>query len=254
METILYVSCGLTAGLLGGYLGLGGGIVMVPFLTVAAGIDFKTAVPVSVTAIVVNSLSSSNEYLKKGMVDIELVILLSIFMVMGNIAGSNLAQIVPEEYSRILFTVLLLYTAVSLFKGKSASEKLDYADHRTRYILIFTVIAFFTGVLAGLLGVGGGVILVPMMYLVIGLPLSTARGTSSLMIGCSAAGSAAVYFLNDQIDFQILAPVIAGIVVGGKIGGLLGTVAKPVVVKVMFFASMLYLAFKLSYDPLMRLF
>ena len=73
-EFFLYILCGLTAGLLGGYLGLGGGIVMVPFLTVIAGVDIKTAVPVSVTAIVVNSFSASNEYLKKGMVDMELVV------------------------------------------------------------------------------------------------------------------------------------------------------------------------------------
>ena len=92
------------------------------------------------------------------------------------------------------------------------------------------------------------------LYLIIGLPLTTARGTSALMIGFSAAASSAVYFLNDQVDFQIVAPVIAGIVVGGKIGGLLGTIAKPLVVKIIFFIVMLYLAFRLSHEPIMRLF
>ena len=65
----IYMLCGLTAGLLGGYLGLGGGIIMVPFLTIAAGLDIKVAVPVSVTATVVTSIASSNEYLKKGMTE-----------------------------------------------------------------------------------------------------------------------------------------------------------------------------------------
>ncbi|MDF1544218.1 MAG: sulfite exporter TauE/SafE family protein [bacterium] len=254
MEVLLYLSCGLSAGLLGGYLGLGGGIVMVPFLTVLAGVDFKAAVPVSATAIVVNSLSSSNEYVKKGMADMELVILLSVFMVMGNITGSNLSQVVPADFSRILFTVLLIYTAFSFLKGRKPTEKLSFEDHRTRYFMVCTVIAFITGVLAGLLGVGGGVILVPTLYLIVGLPLTTARGTSALMIGFSAAASATVYFLNNQVNLQIVAPVIAGIVVGGKIGGRFGTVAKPLVVKVLFFIVMLYLAFRLSSESIMRLF
>ncbi|UCD64867.1 MAG: TSUP family transporter, partial [Candidatus Zixiibacteriota bacterium] len=82
-DQLLYVLCGLSAGLLGGYLGLGGGVVMVPFLTVLVGIDIKQAAPISITAIVVNSFTASNEYLKRGMVDMELVIVLAVFMVLG---------------------------------------------------------------------------------------------------------------------------------------------------------------------------
>ncbi len=252
-ELLLYLLCGLCAGILAGYLGLGGGIVMVPFLTIAAGLDFKTAVPVSVTAIVVNSVAASNEYLKKNMVDFELVIILSIFMVMGTITGSNLSQVIPTEVVRIMFTVILIYTALSLLKNKKNEQKLTFSDNRTKMFFICFVLAFFTGILSGLLGIGGGVILVPAIYLVIGLPLTTARGTSSLMIGFSAAAASIVYFLNDQIDFSIAVPVIAGIILGGKLGAFLGTIAKPVVVKVIFVLLMLYLAAKLGYEPLMEL-
>jgi uncharacterized membrane protein YfcA len=252
-DLAVYILCGLSAGLLGGYLGLGGGIVMVPFLTVIAGLDFKVAVPVSVTAIVFNSFASSNEYLKRGMVDLELVIILAIFMVMGNITGSNLSQVVPAEFSRLVFTVLLVYTAFSLLKGRKTTERLAFSDNRRKFFTICVFLAFFTGIMAGLLGVGGGVILVPVLYLMIGLPLTTARGTSALMIGFSAAASSTVYFLNDSINFSVVAPVILGIIIGGKLGGFLGTLAKPVVVKVMFFIVMLYLAFRLGYDPLMEL-
>jgi len=246
----MYVLCGLSAGLLGGYLGLGGGIVMVPFLTIVAGVDIKTAVPVSVTAIVVNSFSASNEYLKKGMVDLELAVILAIFMVLGNITGSNLSLVVPAEATRLLLTVILVYTAFSLLKGKKTTERVSFKDNRSKYILACTLIAFLTGVLAALVGIGGGVILVPMLYLVIGTPLSTARGTSSLLIGFSAAASTAVYFLHGLIDFSIITGVILGITVGGKLGGYLGTIARPLVVKVMFFIIMLYLAFRLAYEPM----
>ncbi|MCK5547370.1 MAG: TSUP family transporter, partial [Thermoplasmata archaeon] len=106
------------------------------------------------------------------------------------------------------------------------------------------------GILAGLVGVGGGVILVPMLYLVIGTPLSTARGTSSLLIGFSAAASTAVYFLHGMIDLSIVTGVILGITLGGKLGGYLGTIARPLAVRIVFVVVILYLAVRLGYEPL----
>lgn len=253
IELLLYIVCGMTAGLLGGYLGLGGGIIMVPFMTVLLGVDIKTAVPVSVGAIVVSSLAASNEYLKKGMVDLELVVMLSIFTVIGTIVGSNLSHVIPAEYTRLLLTVILVYTAFSLLKKRKSDPGMAFKDNRNKYLFICAVLALLTGMLSALVGIGGGVILVPVLYLIIGLPLATARGTSSMMIGFSAAAATAVYFLKGEIDFEILSGVIVGITIGAKLGGRLGTVAKPTVVKVMFLIVMLYLAFKLAYEPLSEL-
>jgi uncharacterized membrane protein YfcA len=128
-----------------------------------------------------------------------------------------------------------------------------FSDNRGKYLMICTLLAFFTGTLAALVGIGGGVILVPILFLIIGLPLSTARGTSSLMVGFSAAAATTVYFLNGEIDPRILSGVVLGIIVGGKLGGFLGTMAKPLVVKILFFIIMMYLAFRLGYEPLMEL-
>ncbi|MCK4573667.1 MAG: sulfite exporter TauE/SafE family protein [candidate division Zixibacteria bacterium] len=246
VEIILLTTCGLTAGLLGGYLGLGGGIVMVPFLTVVLGMDIKAAVPVSVTAIVVNSLAASNEYLRKGMVDLELVVVLAIFSVVGNITGSLLQEVVPAEFVQMLLTVILLYTAVSMLRKRKEETHRSFVDNRSKYFAICALIALLTGVVAALVGIGGGVILVPMLYMVIGVPLSTARGTSSLMIGFSAAAATVVYLLNGRVDLTAVAPVIVGIIVGGKLGGYLGTLAKPRIVKIVLFVVMVYLAYRLS--------
>lgn len=253
MEFLLYILCGLFAGLLGGYLGLGGGIIMVPFLTVVSGLDIKQAVPVSVTAIVVTSLASSNEYLKKGLVDLELSIILALFMIVGTITGSSLSAYIPSTILKLVLTVVVLYTAFSLLKNKKAVDSQMQIDNRNKYIIAAAIIAIFTGILSGLIGIGGGVIIVPMLYLLIGLPLANSRGTSSLMIGFSAAAASAVYLINDQIDFRIAAGVILGIIVGGRLGGKLGAVAKPIIVKILFFIVMLYTAYKLSYEPLMEL-
>lgn len=249
----LYILCGLTAGLLGGYLGLGGGIIMVPFLTIAAGLDIKTAVPISVTATVVTSLASSNEYLKKGMVDLELSIILALFMVIGAITGSSLSPYIPSHYIQLTLTIVVLYTAVSLLKDKNNNQKPGFVLNRNKNIVLSAVIAIFTGILSGLVGIGGGVIIVPVLYLLIGLPLSTSRGTSSLMIGFSAAAASTVYLLSGQIDFQIATGVILGIIVGGKIGGKLGTIAKPKIVKIIFFIVLLYVAAKLGYESLLEI-
>ncbi len=245
-EIVWYVICGMSAGLLGGYLGLGGGEVIVPFLTIILGVEVKTAVPVSVLAVVVNALSSSTEYLRRGMVDFELTVILAIFMVMGNITGSTLSLVVSEELVRMLLTGLLIYTAFTLLKGRQDASGLVFVDNRRHYMGIVNVLAFFIGTLSGLIGVGGGVMLLPLIYLVVGCPLATARGTSAFIVVFSAAAASAVYLLRGDVSLAIAAPVIFGILVGGRLGGFLGTMAKPVVIRVLFFVVMLYLAWRLA--------
>lgn len=250
-EILLYISCGLSAGLLGGYLGLGGGIIMVPFLTVVTGLDIKAAVPVSVAAIVVNSLASSNEYLKKGMVDLELMILLATFTIIGNAGGSMLSGYISADAISYVLTVFVLYAAISLLKGRKEKPRLSFSDNRKKYLFVCILISLLTGIIAALIGVGGGVILVPTLYLIIGVPLSTARGTSSMLIGFSSAAAAAVYLLSGSIDYEIASAVIVGIIIGGKIGGRLGALAQPKAVKIVFTLVMFYLAYKLSLEKLL---
>ena len=246
MTTLLLLCCGLLAGLLGGYLGVGGGIVIVPFLTLVLGIDIKTAIPISMAAIVVNSLAASSEYLKKGMVDLELMVVLSFAMVIGMIIGSTLLTIVPTTFVKLLLALVLIYTAVSLVKGKEKSAVAVMENKRSR-LWLCALLAALGGVLAGLVGVGGGVIIIPLMFLVIGLPLATARGTSSFVVGFSGAASLAVYFINGLVSATLAPSVILGTIVGGKFGVKLGTVAKPTAVKVVFCLLLVYVAFRLAY-------
>jgi uncharacterized membrane protein YfcA len=249
-ELLLCVICGFSAGLFGGYLGLGGGVIIVPFLTVLVGLDIKVAVPVSVMAIVVNSLAASNEYLKKGLVDLELVVVLSIFSVLGNIIGSNLIGVVPGAAIRLVLSGVLVYGAFSLLRARTAQQPVTWHDDRRKYVLICVVVAFLAGVVGALVGIGGGVIMVPLMYLALGLPLGTARGTSTLMVGFSSAAATAVYFLDSRVNLSVAAPVVVGIILGGRVGGLLGTAAKPRAVKLLLIAVLVYLAYRLSYDAL----
>jgi len=252
-DMLLYLLGGFSAGLLGGYLGLGGGEILVPFLTVFAGIDIRAAVPVSVAAVVVNSFSASNEYLKSGMVDFELVIVLGLFLTMGNITGTNLTTAVPADSIKLLLTILLLYTSFSLLKGRATPKRLVFSDNRTKYLLLCIALAFSVGTLASLVGIGGGVFLIPILYLLVGLPLTTARGTSSLMICFASASATAMYFLHDMIELSVASPVIVGIALGGKAGGFFGTAARPIIIRILFFVVMLYMAYELARGPLENL-
>ncbi len=245
MTIALLIFCGVLAGLMGGYLGVGGGIVIVPFLTLVMGYDIKTAIPISMAAIVINSLASSSEYLKKGMVDLELMVVLTCAMVFGMIIGSTLLTIVPAGYVKLLLATVLVYTAVSLLKGKEKPAAEVHENKRSRMGLC-VILAALGGILAGLVGIGGGVIVIPLMFLLFGLPLATARGTSSFIVGFSGAASLVVYFINGLVSLTVAPAVILGTVIGGKLGGRLGTVAKPTAVKVVFFLLLLYVATKLA--------
>jgi len=252
-DLFTYLGCGLAAGLLGGYLGLGGGVLMVPYLVVLAGQNIKAAVPVSIAAIAVNSLTSSTEYLKKGMVDLELVVLLAISLTIGNIAGSSALRFVPMDFVQILFTVLLVYTAVVFLRGRKKKDHLEGQRHTTAHLVLAVTLALAAGLLGGLVGVGGGVLLVPALFLVLRLPLTTARGTMTFMFGFSAAASTVIFLLLGQIDFTVVGPVVFGILFGAKLGGLLGTSSKPLTVRVVFFVVLMYLAVRLGWEPIGRL-
>jgi uncharacterized membrane protein YfcA len=249
---LAYIGCGILAGLFGGYLGLGGGIVIVPFLTLAMGLDIKEAVPVSMAAIVVNSLAASSEYMKKGMVDIEIMVPLALSMVLGMVIGSSALYFIPQNFIRLLLAAVLLYTALSFLRGQEKSSSAAEQNKKTRLVLC-CLLAFGGGVLGSLVGVGGGIILIPLMFLVIGLPLSTSRGTSSFIVGFSGAASLGVYFLSGLLNFAVVPGVMLGTVIGGKLGGKLGTLAKPKAVKIVFFLVILWTAYKLGWPVLKEL-
>ncbi|MFH2048869.1 MAG: sulfite exporter TauE/SafE family protein [bacterium] len=244
-EIVGYIISGFAAGLFGGYLGLGGGELLIPLLTVVYGLDIKSAVPISVTAVMVNSFSSSIEYLKKGMVDVEIVVILSIFTVMGAAFGSTINNILPDNVIRICFSILLVYAAFSFLKGRTPDNRPRINDNRKHDLRLVYLLSFLTGSVSALVGIGGGVLLLPLIYLMIRLPLNTARGSSTLIICFSSTAAAAIYFIQDRILLSVVSPVILGILIGGKIGGFLGTIAKPTIVRILFFLVMIYLAYRM---------
>lgn len=218
---------------------------MVPFMAIVMGLDIKAAAPISMAAIIVGSMSASTPYLKKNSIDNELAVVLGVFMTIGGVTGSIVSAYIPSNIIQLIFSVLVIYAALMLFKKKNESEKRWHSDNRTIYYSVAATAAFFTGTIAATLGVGGGIFLIPALYLLFGKDLKVARGTSAMVIGFSATAATAVYLGAGRLDAAAAMPLILGVVIGGMIGGKLGTLAKPLAVKIVFLIVMLFTAYKL---------
>lgn len=246
---LVYLGCGLLAGTLAGYLGLGGGVVMVPFLTLVTGLDIKEAVPISVTAIAANSIAVSSEYLKQRLVDLGMAARLAVTVVFGFITGSMLINLVPSDSLKVIFAVLLLYTAYNLLfrKNRKNNTQSNQVDHYRPLTPVTLLITYLTGTLAAMLGLGGGVIMVPVLFLSGHSSLARARGTWAFTYGFAAVSALVIYLIHDQLRLEIVAPVVAGILIGGKIGGMFGARAKPTPVKILFIIVIIFSAIKLGW-------
>jgi len=231
----------VVAGIAGGFLGLGGGIVLVPFLTTIFGMPMHQAVALSLASIMAQSIVSSNNYMKKGMVDFRLVTPLCIFSSLGAILGSNIIEFIPGNYLKIIFAVALTYTAVTIVRKSESTREREAADPDPG-LLAVSLIAFLAGIFSAILGVGGGIIVVPAVYLLFNYDMGTARGSSAFMIGITATAGSVVYLINGALHLDSAGPVIIGLIIGGWIGSWLGTRAKSIVVRYIFAVAMVYLA------------
>lgn len=221
---------------------------MVPYMTIFLGMDIKEAVPVSLIAVAVGAWSASTAYLKKSMVDSELVVIISIFMVIGSVMGSFLSTIISSAILRMIFSAFVLGAGIMMLIKKENNKPPIHRGHGHVYFILAGGISLVVGALGSLVGLGGGPFIIPVLYLLFGLSIDVARGTSALTIGFAAAAASIIYFFNGQLDPTAAAPVMLGVAVGGTVGGRLGTSAKPMVVKIIFFVIMLYIAYKLGLE------
>lgn len=232
---------GVFIGLLGSALGVGGGIFLVPFLVLALKLPIHQAVAASLVAIVAASSAVAAVNVGRGLANIRLGITLEVTTALGSIAGALLASRIPGGAVQFLFALMLFPVSVLMFlKGRGSLKRaprglpageassfdsgffdpaLDAHTHyRVRNMTPASFISFFAGSLSGLLGIGGGVVQVPMMNLLCGVPMKAAAATSNFIIGVSAAASAYVYFRKGLIPFELTAVIVAGVLLGSFLG------------------------------------
>jgi len=252
------------AGLLGSLVGVGGGVIVVPALTLLLGVDIRHAIAASIVAVVATSSSAASAYVRERIANIRLGMLLETSTVLGAACGALAAAFVPVRGLFVLFGCVCVWTTWNMMRRKSVeardfppdplaerlnlstsyfdpaeNREVSYRVSRTKTGLCAGYVA---GVLSGLLGIGGGVIKVPVMNLVMGVPIKAATATSNFMIGMTAAAGAAVYFARGDILFFVAAPVAVGVICGAKIGarllgGLRGDVIRMIFVAVLAVAA-----------------
>ncbi len=228
----------LAAGLLGSLTGLGGGIIVVPMLTLLFHVDMRYAIGASLIAVIATSSGAAAAYVREGYTNVRVAILLEIATTVGALIGAILSGYASPAKLSILFGLVLITTTVRSLRPRTEHAILTTPDrwsaffqldstyptpngplrYSARRIPLGFALMFVGGALSALLGIGAGIIKVLAMDQVMSLPFKVSTTTSNFMIGVTAAVSAAVYLHRGQIDPAISFPVMLG--AGG--GSLLG--------------------------------
>jgi uncharacterized protein len=278
---LLMVVGGVAAGVFGSLLGLGGGLLIVPLLTIGFGLPLREAVAVSLVCVIVTSSASASVFLERRQANLRLGMTLELFTAMGAIAGGLIAFLLDARVLAGLFALVLVYVAFTMGRlrstppatpaatpaaraaatpaatppaaasaapdpgsdGTSAVTDAGHAVHNWPGGIAGSVAA---GVVSALLGVGGGIVKVPVMHLVMGVPLRTATATSNLMIGITASASAIVYLLRGGINVYAAAPTTVGVFIGATIGSRIAGRVDVRLLRLLFIAVLLFTAFEMA--------
>lgn len=243
---LLMLVGGAAAGVFGSLLGLGGGVLIVPLLTLGFGLDLRAAVGVSLVCVIMTSSAAAGVYLERHVANLRLGMTLELFTAIGALVGGLVAFLVDERLLSALFAGLLAYVAFTMARprpvaavgaavegtalppgpeddappGRTAEmlAGLSGDDYVVRNLGRGVVGSTGAGLASAMLGIGGGIIKVPLMHLAMGVPLRVATATSNLMIGITAAASAVIYLFRGEIDPYVAGPTAIGVFLGATIG------------------------------------
>lgn len=218
LTAVLLTSGSLVMGLLGGILGVGGGVFLVPFLVFAADLPAKEAVAVSLCCVIGTSAAASRAAAATGAARLDLALALEPPLVVGAVVASSLAARVQDGVVLIGFAALMAGIMGLMFLRRRTAVVGDDPPLSTTRKAGLGVAAFASGAASGLFGVGGGVLVVPGLTLIGRLPLKTAATTSSLALMTSAACGGMVYLANGLLPPAIVAVSLAGVLPGGFLG------------------------------------
>jgi len=261
------------AGFLGALFGIGGGIIVVPFLTAYLGIPIHEAIAVSIVSVIATSNAGGSSYVEQKITNIQLAMFLEVATTAGALIGSFIALLLQSWQLFLTFFVLLVYVAFVTFKTWRADEARiahgDFMgvkqDRLARYLNLSgtyydskekkdvpylvtrapegSLISSLAGVVSGLLGVGGGIIKVAAMNIFMNVPMKAAVGTSKFMIGVTGATAALLFFLAGLIDPYLIAPIALGTTLGATVGTWVMPKTRTSVLKVAFGFLVIYFAY-----------
>jgi len=230
----------LAAGLLGSLVGVGGGIIVVPALTLLLGVDIHHAIAASIISVIATSSGAASSYVRQHITNMRLAMVLEVATAAGALSGAFAAAYLGGRWLFLLFGAVLAYTSYSMLRKQHDAAKIlppdaladrlrlhgSYYDqalgrevaYRVSRTKLGLAVSYVAGVVSGLLGIGGGVLKVPVMNLSMGIPIKVCTATSNFMIGVTAATGAAMYFMRGDIQPFVAAPVAVGVLLGAKLG------------------------------------
>jgi len=237
--TVLVWLGSLVAGLLGSLTGLGGGVVLVPLLTLFFKVDIRYAIGASLVSVIATSSGAAAAYVKEGFSNIRIGMFLEIATTLGALMGAFLATVVPINALAVIFGVVLVYSAYLSRKPRSKLERQLPPDplatrlrlngsfpdpeegirsYNVQHVPAGFTLMFGAGALSGLLGIGSGAVKVLAMDQAMKIPFKVSTTTSNFMIGVTAAASAGVYLSRGYIDPGLAMPVMLGVLAGSLVG------------------------------------
>lgn len=243
------------AGLVGSLVGLGGGVVVIPILTIGLGVDIHFAIGASIVSVIATSSGAAATYVKDKMTNLRIGMFLELGTTSGAIVGALIAAYVNSVILELVFGSILLLSLLPLIRqiGEDIPKGAELEGLSKRLSLTGTyeeidgsTITYnathpgqglagmvVAGLVSGLLGIGSGTFKVLSMDLAMKLPMKVSTTTSNFMIGVTAAASAGIYFVRGDVDPVIVAPVALGILIGAFVGArLLGRTRNPTVRKI----------------------
>lgn len=268
--SLLVCGCSLVAGLVGALTGLGGGVVLVPLLTLLFKVDIRYAVGASLVSVIATSSGAAAAYVKEGFSNIRIGMFLEIATTLGALLGAHLAARVSTHAIAIVFGVMLLFSAYFSRKPRSQAERALAPDplatrlrlngsfpdsgglrsYNVQHVPAGWSIMFGAGALSGLLGIGSGAMKVLAMDQAMKIPFKVSTTTSNFMIGVTAAASAGVYLHRGYIDPGLAMPVMLGVLAGSLLGAKLLIKAETKWLRWGFSAVIVLLAIEMLYSGL----
>jgi uncharacterized membrane protein YfcA len=238
---LLVAAISFVAGMLGSLLGLGGGMIVVPALTLLLGIDIRLAIGASIISVIATSSGAAAAYVRDRLANLRVAMFLELGTTAGAITGAYVAGVIHPRWLFILFGAILGASAVAMMRPRKPAVVKHHGDTRLAHRLrlhssyfddargkevvyeparpvLGLGLMYIAGIVSGLLGIGSGALKVPAMDLVMELPIKVSTATSNFMIGVTAAASAGLYFARGQIDPFVAAPVAVGVLLGALTG------------------------------------
>jgi len=265
--TLLVAVGSFLAGLIGALTGLGGGVVIVPLLTLAFGVDFRYAVGASLVSVIATSSGAAAAYVREGFTNIRVGMFLEVATTIGALLGAYLAALISTSALAIVFGLVLLYSAWSASRprpqhlastpdpiaqrlrldGSYPTRQGERYYHVQRVPLGFGLM-LGAGALSGLLGIGSGAFKVLAMDQAMCLPFKVSTTTSNFMIGVTAAASAGVYLARGYIDPGVAMPVMLGVLAGATLGARVLKRTTPRALRLLFAVVIAALAVEMIYN------